>query len=70
VVAAIGEQEDPDYGGMDLTLEVMRRSVEALGCEIVGELSVLGIFAKGKIKDHPQVLERAEEIGKRLARSL
>ena len=70
VIAAIGEQNSSDEGGMDLTLEVMRRSITALGYEIVGELPVLGVFAKGKIIEQPQTLQQAEELGKKLASSL
>jgi multimeric flavodoxin WrbA len=70
VIAAIGEQNDSDEGGMDLTLEVMRRSITALGYEIIGELPVLGVFAKGKIREQPDTLQQAEELGKELASRL
>jgi multimeric flavodoxin WrbA len=70
IVAAIGEQKDLKEGGMDLTLATLRLSIEALGYEIVEELPVLGIFAKGKIKEYPQILKKADILGKQLGTSL
>jgi multimeric flavodoxin WrbA len=67
IIAAIGEQATHKEGGMDSTLDTMRRSVVALGYEIIDELPVLGIFAKGKIKEYPKILKRAEVFGKKLA---
>ncbi len=67
IIAVVGEQATRAEGGMDLTLETMRRSVEALGYEVVDELPVLGIFHKGKVREYPQVLEQAEALGRRLA---
>jgi hypothetical protein len=52
---------------MHLTLEVMRRSIEALGYEVIGEVPVLGVFHKGKVREYPQALEQAEDLGRRLA---
>jgi multimeric flavodoxin WrbA len=70
IIAVIGEQATREAGGMDLTLETMRRSIKALGYEVVDELPVLGIFHKGKIKKYPQILEQAEALGRQLASSL
>ena len=70
IIAVVGEQATREEGGMDLTLETMRRSITALGYEVVDELPVLGIFHKGKIKKYPQILEQAESLGRRLASSL
>lgn len=67
ILAAIGEQATTEEGGMDSTLDTMRRSIVALGYEITDELPVLGIFAKGKIREYPQILEQAERLGKKLA---
>ena len=67
IIAVVGEQATSEEGGMDLTLEVMRRSIKALGYEVIAELPVLGIFNKGKVKEYPQVLEQAESLGIRLA---
>jgi len=67
IIAVVGEQATREAGGMDLTLETMRRSINALGHEVIGELPVLGIFHKGKVREYPQVLEQAEALGRRLA---
>lgn len=67
IIAVVGEQASAEEGGMDLTLEVMRRSIEALGHEVIGEIPVLGVFHKGKVRENPQVLEQAEDLGRRLA---
>lgn len=69
IIAAVGEQPN-ETGGMDLTLETFRRSINALGHDIIGELPVMGVFHKGKIKDLPEVLDQAESLGRRLAASL
>jgi len=45
----------------------MRRSIKALGYEVIDELPILGIFRKGKVREYPQVLEQAESLGRRLA---
>ena len=67
IIAVVGEQATREAGGMDLTLETMRRSVESLGYDVIDELPVLGIFHKGKVREYPQVLEHAEALGRRLA---
>jgi multimeric flavodoxin WrbA len=67
IIAVVGEQASREEGGMDLTLETMRRSIEALGHEVIDELPVLGIFHKGKVREYPQILEQAEAFGRRLA---
>ncbi|MFC1865512.1 flavodoxin family protein [Chloroflexota bacterium] len=67
IIASVGEQTTREDGGMDLTLQAMRLPVEALGYEVIGELPVLGIFAKGKVKEYPQILEQAEYLGRQLA---
>lgn len=70
IVAVVGEQASRTEGGMDITLDTMRPNVEALGYELIDELPVLGIFAKGKVKEYPQILEQAELLGKKLASSI
>jgi len=67
IIAVVGEQATREEGGMDLTLETMRRSIEALGYDVIDELPVLGVFRKGGVREHPQVLEQAEALGGRLA---
>lgn len=70
IIIAVGEQKSREEGGMDLTLQTMRLCVEALGYEVISELPVLGVFGKGKIKMYPKELEKAEALGKLLARSV
>lgn len=68
VLAAVCEQRtEIDMG---YTLEAMRRPVEALGYDVVGELPVLGVFGRGDVRGQEEVLERAERLGRKLARSL
>ncbi|HPJ94524.1 MAG TPA: flavodoxin family protein [Deltaproteobacteria bacterium] len=68
VVAAVCEQASRDDLGF--TLEAMRRPLEALGYEIVGELAVFGIFDQGKVRDNPEVLSQATRLGSELAEAL
>ena len=70
VLVAVGEQHSAEEGGMDLTMEVMRRSVTALGYVIVGELPVFAVFERGKVRDYPEVLEQAREAGRHLGAQL
>jgi len=67
IITVVGEQASREEGGMDLTLETLRRSIKALGYEVIGELPVLGVFHKAKVREYPQVLEQAETLGRRLA---
>ena len=68
VVAAVCEQESPE--NMGFTIEAMRNPLEALGYEIIGELSVFKIFDKANVKHNRQVINRAHKLGKRLAVSI
>lgn len=68
VIAAICEQENKV--DMGFTLEAMRKPLEALGYEIVGELSVFKIFDKAKVKKDQESIERAYELGVKLAKSI
>lgn len=68
VLAAVCEQLHRD--DMGFTLEAMRRPLEALGYEVVGELPVLGIFDRAKVKERRDVLLAAEKLGTDLAESL
>ena len=70
IIVAVGEQAGYDDSGMGLTLETMRRSMEALGYEVIDELPVLGVFPKGKVKHYPETLSRAKTFGGRLAAAL
>ena len=68
VLAIVAEQtSDKDLG---VTMEALRLPMEALGYRIVGESPVLGMFEAGVVKDFPEVLNRAAELGKVLALAL
>jgi multimeric flavodoxin WrbA len=68
VIGAICEQsETSDLG---FTLEAMRRPLEALGYELVGELTVLGVFDAGAVGEKREVMTKARDLAGDLARSL
>ena len=68
VVGAVCEQENPD--DMGFTIEAMKRPLQALGYEIIGELPVFGIFDKGKVRRNQAVLSNSEQLGAKLAQAL
>lgn len=68
IVAAICEQESA--ADMGYTLEAMKNPLEALGYEIIGELSVFKIFDKAKVKKNEQAIDKAHKLGKKLAISI
>jgi multimeric flavodoxin WrbA len=68
VLAAVCEQvEEEDMG---YTLDAMRRPIEALGYEIIGALPVFGIFDKGKVNEKRETLDKASDLGAKLAGQL
>lgn len=68
LVAAVCEQ--PTRRDMGFTLEAMRLPIAALGYGVQDELAVMGIFDRGKVAEYPETLEKAENLGRELARSL
>ena len=68
VIAAICEQETRE--DMGFTIDAMKKPLEALGYEIIGELSVFGIFDKAAVKNDRQATEKAYELGGKLAKSI
>ncbi len=68
VLAAVCEQED--IADMGFTLDAMRLPLEALGYEIIGELPVLAIFDRAKVKAEKEILSQASKLGADLAKSL
>ncbi|WP_051309643.1 flavodoxin family protein [Desulfogranum japonicum] len=68
VIAAICEQESAE--DMGFTLEAMKKPLDALGYEIVGELSIFKIFDKAKVKKDEQAMHSAYQMGQKLALSL
>lgn len=68
VVAAICEQESIE--DMGFTIEAMKKPLEALGYEIIGELTVFKIFDKAKVKQDDQAKNKAYQLGQKLAMSM
>ncbi len=68
VLAAVCEQETKK--DMGFTLEAMRLPLEALGYEIIGELTVIGVFDRGKVKEKKEILDKASKLGANLSKSL
>ncbi|MCB2191353.1 MAG: flavodoxin family protein [Deltaproteobacteria bacterium] len=66
---AVAEQH-PGDAGLQRTLESMRLPLEALGYEIVAELPVYGVFARGRVTQDTEVMAQAEALGQSLAQSL
>jgi multimeric flavodoxin WrbA len=67
IIASVGEQKSYE-DGVGFTLGAMRLPIEALGYEVIGELPVLGVFGKGRVKEQQQLLEKAEQLGSQLAK--
>ena len=67
-IAAVCEQVDKR--DMGFTLEAMRLPIEALGYEVIGELAVFGLFDKGIVKQKEEILVKASDLGRNLAKSL
>lgn len=68
VIAAICEQASME--DMGFTLDAMKKPIEALGYEIIGELSVFKIFDKANVKHDEQSMKKAYQLGKKLAMSM
>lgn len=68
VIAAIAEQEDPENLGV--ALPAMRLPLAALGYEIAAELPVLGLFDRGIIAKHGDILDMARSLGRELAQGI
>ncbi len=68
VIIAICEQENKK--DMGFTLEAMRSPIEALGYQVIGEQSVFKIFDKGIIKKDTEVLKKAFNLGRNLAKGI
>ena len=55
---------------MGFTLEAMRLPLEALGYEVIEELPVFGVFARGKVKEKKRILTQASDLGTLLAKAI
>ncbi|GAB7023163.1 flavodoxin family protein [Salidesulfovibrio brasiliensis] len=68
VLACVGEQaEEKDLG---FAMPAMRLPLESHDYEILGELSVLKVFAAGKVRERPDVMQEAQRLGVMLARAV
>jgi multimeric flavodoxin WrbA len=68
VIAAVCEQENEE--DMGFTIGAMKNPLEALGYEIIGELSVFKIFDKAKVKEDKRSIDKAYELGIKLSKSI
>jgi len=68
VIVAICEQESKR--DMGFTLEAMRMPLEALGYQVIGELAVFRIFARGRVREDAEALEKAFVLGRDLAAAI
>lgn len=68
VIVAVCEQKNTK--DMGFTLEAMRLPLEALGYEIIEELPVFGVFARGKVKERKKILDKASDIGTHLVQAI
>ena len=68
VIVAVCEQEN-EYD-MGFTIDAMKRPLQALGYDIVGELPVFRVFGKGTVKGGTEIMEKARELGVELAQSI
>lgn len=68
VVAAICEQESAK--DMGFTIDAMKKPLEALGYEIIGEMAVLKVFDKGRVKHEEHSMNQGYELGRKLGLAL
>jgi multimeric flavodoxin WrbA len=68
VIVAVCEQKNKR--DMGFTIEAMRLPLEALGYEILQEFPVFGIFDRGAVKKDEEIVTKASELGRKLAKSI
>ncbi|MEA3470016.1 MAG: flavodoxin family protein [Thermodesulfobacteriota bacterium] len=68
IIVAVCEQENKQ--DMGFTLDAMRLPLEALGYEVIEELPVFGVFARGKVKKRDKILTNASDLGTLLAQAV
>ena len=69
ILIAVGEQPQYDIA-IGLTIDAMRIPFEYLGYELIGELAVKGIFDKGTVRADFEAMEKARNLGARLAQAI
>ncbi|MCP1661531.1 MAG: flavodoxin family protein [Methanocalculus sp. MSAO_Arc1] len=68
IIASICEQEHKE--DMGVAMEALRLPVQAMGYEIVAEMTVFSLFDRGAVRNCPDVLEEAKLAGRKLGKSL
>lgn len=68
--AIIAVAEQTERKDMGVTLEAMAVPAEALGYEVIGRQAVLGVFDRGKVRERPEAMREAAELGRRLVDAL
>ena len=68
LIVAVCEQKAKN--DMGFTLDAMRLPLEALGYEVVEELAIFGVFAKGKVKEKTDILSKASILGNNFAKTI
>jgi len=67
-LAIVAEQlSEEDLG---VTMDALRMPIQAFGYQVAGELQVLGKFEAGIVGEDPSALEKAGELGGKLAATL
>ncbi|RQD83327.1 MAG: flavodoxin family protein, partial [Methanocalculus sp. MSAO_Arc2] len=61
VIASVCEQENKE--DMGVAMEALRLPLQAMGYEIVAEITVFSLFDRGAVRNCPDVLEEAELAG-------
>ncbi|MBP2145797.1 multimeric flavodoxin WrbA [Methanofollis sp. W23] len=62
--------EQTDISEMGFTLEALSMPLEALGYEVAERFPVTGIFERGAVRRHEEIMDAAYEAGRRFARQI
>ena len=67
VIAVCEQYNDEDMG---CTAEVMRKSLEGLGCRVVDTIKAFGFFKAGQVLQSEKIMAQARRAGERLFKTL
>lgn len=62
--------EQRDLSEMGFTLDALSMPLEALGYEVAERFPVTGIFERGAVRRHEEIMDAAYEAGRRFARGM
>ncbi|QYZ78617.1 flavodoxin family protein [Methanofollis formosanus] len=62
--------EQAEIGEQGFTLEALSMPLEALGYQVVERFPVTGIFERGAVKGHDEIMDAAYELGRRFGRGM